>query len=836
MALTHASTIATLGELRRCSPALSLGCWRPTGHLIKSGGIAVHASSRMVMALVLLTTLFLGSAERPTVAQTPAPLTIGAVQGRVSATADGGAARSPYAPINGNGNGQIVTVSGVIHGKTLARTSSGGSNFGFFIQNPPTTADGDPETSDGIFVFIGRFATLRRDGGGSYTPQTGDEVVLRGPVAEFFNLTQIVNPFLVQVIRGGVNLDAELPPFDTNPPADLVEAQRYWERREGMRARVPARSIVIDGRDVFPSTADGEVWLAHPDNAIARRADPYARRAFRDPHPLDDIPGQAFDNGNGYRIVLGSLGVKAAANDSAALIAPARTFDMLTNAPVGGVYFSFNKYQVMVEQQLTLAAGADPSRNAQPRLPDRDREYSIATFNVENLYDVRDDPFDGCDFTGNGGCPGVSPPFDYVPASDAAYQARLSAIARQIITDLHAPDILLIQEAEDQDICAATATALTCGSANNADGKPDTLQDLARAIAVQGGPAYDAAYDRDGADDRGIVSAFLYRTDRVQLLPAQADDPVLSSSPRVVYRSPGLPANAHMQNPKALNAALPADVDTSTGVDGVNVFTRAPQVALFRVWRDRIGASVFADLYAISNHFSSGPTTRIGQRREQAAYNAVIVAAVQTAHSGARVVVGGDLNVFPRPDDPFAPGEPLFPSDQLAPLYARGLTNLWDRLVAEAPASAYSYVFQGQAQTLDQLFVTSALRDEVTRVRAAHINADWPADFDGDGARGVSDHDPQVAHVSLVPTLDRLEALVQFFDGRGDITGNNTARILLDRIDRARRFAASGQEQASRSQIKVFIEQLDEFKEKRLSRPAAGALKHEAEYLREGGK
>ncbi len=30
-------------------------------------------------------------------------------------------------------------------------------------------------------------------------------------------------------------------------------------------------------------------------------------------------------------------------------------------------------------------------------------------------------------------------------------------------------------------------------------------------------------------------------------------------------------------------------------------------------------------------------------------------------------------------------------------------------------------------------------------MRAAHVNAGWPADFDGDGARGVSDHDPQIA-------------------------------------------------------------------------------------------
>jgi hypothetical protein len=30
-------------------------------------------------------------------------------------------------------------------------------------------------------------------------------------------------------------------------------------------------------------------------------------------------------------------------------------------------------------------------------------------------------------------------------------------------------------------------------------------------------------------------------------------------------------------------------------------------------------------------------------------------------------------------------------------------------------------------------------------VREAHINADWPADFDGDGPRGTSDLDPPAA-------------------------------------------------------------------------------------------
>jgi predicted extracellular nuclease len=671
---------------------------------------------------------------------------IGEVQGSVTDTDDGLTHRSPFAPASGNSAGStVVAVQAVIYEKTLARTSSGGSNRGFFLQDTAATADGDPNSSDGIFVFHGGFTTLLRAGGGTYTPTVGDEIVLSGRVSEFFNLSQLsASLSLWDVVRSGVDLDDEVPAFEVDPPDDLADANRYWERGEGSRAQVPAGSVVVDSRDVFASTADGEVWLARGDSEIAQRADPFARRVFRDPHPLDNDPA-LFDDGNGYRFILGSLGIKAAANDNTALIAPARTFDTVTNSPVGGVYFSFSKYQIMVEQQLELDAGVDPSTNAPPQPFDRDDRFSVAPYNVENLYDRRDDPFDGCDFPDNPGCPGVSPPFDYVPASVEVYEAHLNDIAQQIVDDLHGPDIVMIQEAEDQDICTVTGGALVCGETNDADGKPDTLQELALEIADVGGPAYDAAYDRDGADDRGIVSAFLFRTDRVELLPPEADDVVLGIDPQVEYRGTALGFNTDVQSPKALNADLPDDVDTSTGTDGTNVFTRPPQVGLFRIWRGEVGDGMPFDLYAISNHFSSTPNARVGQRTEQALYNAAIVDALQAEDEDVRVVVGGDFNVYPRPDDPFAPGDALFPSDQLGPLYDQGLGNLWDVLVEEVPASAYSYIFQGQTQTLDQIFDTPSLREELIVVRSAHVNADWPADFDEDGPRGASDHDPMVA-------------------------------------------------------------------------------------------
>jgi hypothetical protein len=179
-------------------------------------------------------------------------------------------------------------------------------------------------------------------------------------------------------------------------------------------------------------------------------------------------------------------------------------------------------------------------------------------------------------------------------------------------------------------------------------------------------------------------------------------------------------------------------------VDGANVFTRAPQVAKFSV-AVAPGSAERYTLWAASNHYSSGPDSRVGQRREQAGYGAAIVTAISESDPHARVVYGGDLNVFPRPDDPIAIGADPTPSDQLAPLYDAGMRNLWDDLLADAPSSAYSYSFEGQAQTLDHLFVNEAFYGDLIEMRAAHVNADWPAEHTADGSRGSSDHDPQVA-------------------------------------------------------------------------------------------
>jgi hypothetical protein len=312
---------------------------------------------------------------------------------------------------------------------------------------------------------------------------------------------------------------------------------------------------------------------------------------------------------------------------------------------------------------------------------------------------------------------------------------------------------------------------------------------------------------------------------------------VLGADTGVEYPSEPLDFNEDVQNPKALNTDLPDDLQTGSTLDGSNVFTRPPQVGHFRVWRDGIGTSVFIDVWAASNHFSSTPDGRVFQRIEQATYLAAIVDAIEADDPGARVIVGGDFNVFPRPDDPFTPGQPIGtsglvgPSDQLRALYEQGLSSLWDDLAEEIPTAAYSYVFQGQAQTLDSQFISDDLDAEFEAYRVAHINADFAADFDGDGARGASDHDPSQARYALAVTIARLDALVRYLDGVGELRGNNTTNKLLERLAKAAAFASAGKLDASRSQLIAFMDQVADWSPQFIDADVAEGLQEEIAVL-----
>ena len=103
--------------------------------------------------------------------------------------ADGATFASPYV-------GQTVTVRGVVTERTRE-----GANNGFYLQNTAATADSDPNSSDGIFVFMGGFTSLI----GGYVPVVGDEISLTGKVSEFFGFTELGSATATKVGTGAVD-------------------------------------------------------------------------------------------------------------------------------------------------------------------------------------------------------------------------------------------------------------------------------------------------------------------------------------------------------------------------------------------------------------------------------------------------------------------------------------------------------------------------------------------------------------------------------------------------------------------------------------------------------
>jgi predicted extracellular nuclease len=618
---------------------------------------------------------------------------------------------------------QPVYLYGVVTDRMITRSSAGATYYHFYLQEPATDTDGNALSSDGVHVYIGASPSFS-----GYTPAIGDNIVIRATVSEYYNDTELTGPTL-QARAGNVgDLNAAVPAIQIVPSGTVTETGRLYERLEGSRTLVPAGAQVVAPTHLYASTDDTEFYVIRGDHPVAMRANAYERRVFRDGHALDW--GGA--DGNPWRISIEAQVLKGNAVDPNLDLPPACTYDTISNAIRGPIVYAFSRYTLNVEDTPALVNGVSPVANDPPVAPDRLSSYTVATFNVENLYDYYNDPFDGCDFTGDPGCTGVTPPFDYVPANLAEYQTHITKVARAIVDHLRSPDVIAIEEAEDQDVCTGGGQLYgTCGSTNNADGQNDVLQDLARQVYIYSGNTvqYALATDRVGSDYRGIIVAFLWRSDRVRLAPNDASDPLVGSRPSDPDAGT-YPHNQAVMNPKALQ---------TTFAGGGDLFEREPQAARFQIYKSAVGSGPFVELYVIGNHFKSNPDTEIPRRTQQAQYNAGLISQLLAAKPAARAMVTGDLNVYP--DSP-----------QLASLYTQ-MSNLYNQIPS---VGNFSYNFSGQSQTLDQMYVTSGLFTgplaSFQQAHHAHFDADYPYQFKSDpsNAFAVSDHDPLVATFALL--------------------------------------------------------------------------------------
>lgn len=659
----------------------------------------------------------------------PGILPIGEVRGEVPDAGDASRFRSRL-------NQETVTVRGVVHHILRWRTGDGHDVYSVLIQNLPEESDGDPKTSDGLFVYAGGMPTLPMDPQGEYIARVGDIVTLRGKVNERYGQTELSDAKVLAVKTGG-NVDELIQPVLLELPDRAGERRRVLERLEGMRVGIRKGGVAVSGTHPNTRTRDMQLWVVPPDHPVADREDPLARRLYRSAHPLSDIDPELNMDGHGNFVVIGSLGLKERLEDRDAQLPPVYAGSVIKDNLIGAVQYSWGEYILQISRLPEIQAAEKPVQT----LPEPDPEtpgLRIAAYNVENLYDYVDDPFRGCDFHGDSGCPGVREPFDYVPASDDIYRARLRNMARQIVTELNSPDILMIQEVENQDIGKLIDGRMVYGEEDDADGQVDALQELALEIVARGGPVYEIAIDRDGGDERGITCAWMYLPERVRPLePGDAPD-LLGENPDLPGDREWMPLVKDVSNPKAFNAVFRGSLDNEPELE--TVFSRAVQV--FVVEDIPSGKNV----WMLNNHFSAGPDRRVDRRTQQAAVNAELAEWILQRDENAVVVVGGDLNVFPRPDDPLDP-----PSDQLGPLYEAGLYNVVERVLEHAPATAYSYNYRGVVNVLDHFFLSPAAKKALADARYLKLNASAPEAFPDETPLRASDHDPLWMELNLQP-------------------------------------------------------------------------------------
>jgi len=256
---------------------------------------------------------------------------------------------------------------------------------GFFMQTPDARDDADPETSNGIFVFLSAAPSVA----------VGDQVDVSGLVVEFFNLTEISTiPDSVSIDGSGNPLPAIVTLDENTPSPNQPQPDTELERYEGM-------IVFFDGVATAPSDRFGDVPVVANDE-----------RAFREPGiEFPGLPGLPVWDGNPevFEINPDGLGLP-----------DAEVFAGQTVTAQGPLSFSFGDYQVL---PASLTLGPAPSLPRAVRASGF-TEFTIATQNMFRFFDDEDDPAIG------------------EPVTDPVeYANRLNKFSLLIREELGAPDI-----------------------------------------------------------------------------------------------------------------------------------------------------------------------------------------------------------------------------------------------------------------------------------------------------------------------------------------------------------------------------------------------------------
>jgi predicted extracellular nuclease len=336
--------------------------------------------------------------------------------------------------------GTDVRTRGVV---TLIRPSG----WGFWLQDPD--GDSDATTSDGIYV-----------NGSAGSAEVGDHVQVHATVEEqqFDNalpLTRLVG------VTGLTVLGQETVPtpvlLANQPDVSIPKGIAFWEPLEGMLVQIQ------NGTVVSATSRFGEFAILTRKDANPGSGYEPSRKVIR----IRTLGGNKVDY-NPERILVDDYSLSGSI-----VVYPGDRVKSL----VGVVDYSFGNYKLQ-PKSFDIKSKKQPKRPS-PAAPWWARSSTaIATFNVENLFDLIDNP-DKDD--------GSSTP------TAQELETQLKKLTKAVIDELKTPAILVVQEVENETI----------------------LQELGDRVNLCAGTSYKAR-SFETSDGRGIECGFLYDTKRVR--------------------------------------------------------------------------------------------------------------------------------------------------------------------------------------------------------------------------------------------------------------------------------------------------------------------------------
>lgn len=603
----------------------------------------------------------------------------------------------PYTPIPSiQGSGLTVAITGTVTTQGVVVGDYEGTSpalRGFFIQDP--AGDGNPYTSDGIFVFNGNNDSVK----------LGDVVRVSGSAGEFQGQTQISSSTPIESCGS-----ATVAPTDVYLP---LSGNDDLERYEGMLVRLPQTLHVTEhfqlGRFGQIVMSSGN-RLVQPTSIASPGADALAVQAGNNLNRIiidDELNGQ---NPDPIRFGRDGNPLSAAntlrGSDTATGIVGVMTYTWAGNSASG------NAYRLRPFNALGGGVPQFDSDNERPDMsPYAVGKLRVASFNLLNYFNTFDgfpDLADNCTY-GLGGAPADCRGADTITEFERQAAKTVSAIL-----GLEA-DVIGVMELE-----------------NDGYGTDSAIQDLIDRLNAATAPGTFAFTDADATT--GQVNALGSDAIKVGLL----------------YR----PGSVTPLGAAALNSGAFGLFDTlSEGMIGRN------RPALAQTFRHVDGGKFTVVVNHLKSKGSAcdGNISPVGSDPDQfdgqgncnltrtaaASELADWLAKDPTASGDPDVLIIGDLNAYAM-------------EDPVSVLKNRSYTNLIESLVG---SGAYSYVFDGQWGYLDHALGSPSLVAQVSGVSEWHINADEPGvldyntNFKSDGqiaslyaadSYRSSDHDPVV--------------------------------------------------------------------------------------------